>query len=144
MCVTNDAKSPKSPLHAARGSAKPLHALQTRGAPVVRLGERRLLVAEQPAVAVRGVDDVHVAPLKRTRRWCKRRLRELALVDVRVVVVVVAARARGRGEQRDEAEERAGERHGRRRQRWREARAPVALGRARRGYIWLATMCGEG
>ena len=122
MCATNDAKSPKSPLR--RVSDADRAGQCARDAPVVWLGERRLLVAEQPAVAVGRVDDVHVAPLQRTRRRGERRLGELALVRVRVVVVrvaVILARARegAGGAEREQAEQRRRELRHRRLRRWR-------------------------
>ena len=63
-------------------------------APVVGLRRGRLLVAQQPSVAVRGMDDIHVAPDERPRRWSEGRLREGApFVRVRVAVFVFFAGA---------------------------------------------------
>ena len=136
MCVTNDAKSPKSPLAKLhREQTRPWARLTT--IPVVRLGLGKLLVAEQPAVAVGGGDDVHVSPLQRARRGREGHLGELALVHVRVALFA-GARERG-GAEREESEERRGEQHGQEGQgrgRLRERRRPRA-----RGYIYDAPMC---
>lgn len=109
MCETNDAKSPKSPLAEMGVNLR----AQSRLAdvPVVRLRRGELLVAEQPAVAVSGVDDVHVPPLQRARRGREGHLGELALVHVRVALLP-GARER-RGAEREESKERRGEHGGR-------------------------------
>ena len=61
-------------------------------------------MAQQPAVAVCGVYDVHIAPDERARRRGQFCGRELAFCVVVVVVVALFARARERdaGEQRSE------------------------------------------
>ena len=61
-------------------------------------------MAQQPAVAVGGVDDVHIAPDERARRRGQFCGRELAFCVRVVVVVALFARARERdaSEQRSE------------------------------------------
>lgn len=74
MWDTNDAKSPRSPLRAVAYVSDPPRAYRKseQRVPVVGLGPGRLLVSEKPAMAVRGVDDVEVAPLQRPSRWGQR------------------------------------------------------------------------
>ena len=62
--------------------------------PIVRLRERRLLVSEEPTMAVSGVYDVHIAPNERPGRDGQLRLRVRApLVFVRVTVFFARTRA---------------------------------------------------
>lgn len=106
MCVTKDAKSPKSPLHTVPCYhpilPSPSPERRVAHSPVVRLRERRFLVPEQPAMAVGGVNDVHVAPDERPGRGRELGLRERApLVFVRVTMFFAWART---GRERSKAE----------------------------------------
>lgn len=76
-------------------------------APVVGFRERRLLVPEQPPMAVRRMDDVDIAPDERSARWSEVRLGIRASgVLVRVSVFVILAgtcvNEQYRGEERGE------------------------------------------
>lgn len=79
--------------------------------PVVGLRGRALLVTEQPAMAVGGVDDVQVSPHERVRRGRDRARRcETLGVDVLVGVLAVCAGMGKGGSRNDECN---GELHGR-------------------------------
>ena len=69
-----------------------------RNPPIVRFRERGFLVSKKPAMAIRCVNNVHVAPFQRSSRQCKRNLRVGArFVDMSMRMIFARTGVYGKG-----------------------------------------------
>ena len=63
MCVTNDAKSPKSPLEGKNGIKSSINATRGLNTPIIWLGKWGFLMSKQPTMTVSGMDNINITPL---------------------------------------------------------------------------------